>query len=57
MLLPQPDGPEQSHERAAFDPQIERAESVNGVASVAEGLGRTQDVDGDGHARLSSPAG
>ena len=27
------------------------------AAPVAEGLGRTQDVDGDGHARLSSPAG
>ena len=49
--------PQQSHERATFDPQIERAEGVNGVASVAEGLGRTQDVDGDGHPKLSPPAG
>ena len=45
--------PQQSHERATFDPQIERAEGVNGVASVAEGLGRTEDVDGDGHPKLT----
>ena len=50
-------GADQRHEGTGLDPKVERAERMHRRRADAEGLGRSQDVDGDGHAPISSPAG